>query len=51
MILLVRSRYVSSFYKRILRFFVEDSINVRFVLHPGIDQMKADWHHSKFKQI
>ena len=35
----------------VLVLFVEDSIIVRFVLHPGINQMKAIWHHSKFKQI
>ena len=26
-----------------LNIFVEDSIIVKFVLHPGIDQMKANW--------
>ena len=29
--------------------FIEDNIIVRFFLHPGIDKMKANWHHSKFK--
>ena len=32
-------------------FFVEGIIIVRFVLHPGIDQIKANWHFSKFQQI